>query len=216
MTGVGRRVRSTRLASALSMRRSEGQGDGGEAPRVHKRQIKAVAQMLSALRQCDDRLSLIVIRFPTGCVWFCCRVSCCCFDGTSLCSYTRSHASIAASSASSQRPGIFTSDLPLPFHALSIQPNVDCAQTVLYSSLLTHFPIIPLIYRYRTRRQRSVLTTKLSTYQPPFHPTFCRIRPFFIVFRLPHVCTGPAPYLVHLAGFFFHFYLQLFNTFFCS
>ena len=145
----------------------EGQGDGGEAPRVHKRQIKAVAQMLSALRQCDDRLSLIVIRFPTGCVWFCCRVSCCCFDGTSLCSYTRSHASIAASSASSQRPGIFTSDLPLPFHALSIQTNVDCAQAVLYSSLLTHFPIMPLIYRYRTRRQRSVLTTNYPTTNHP-------------------------------------------------
>ena len=39
----------------------EGKGDGGEAPRVHKRQITAVAKMLSTLRRCDDRLSVMVI-----------------------------------------------------------------------------------------------------------------------------------------------------------
>ena len=65
---------------------------------------------------------------------------------------------------------VVTSDLPLLFFmSFPIQPNhLHCAQALLYYRLMTVSFTTPLIYRYRTRRRRTLLA---KNYPSTHHPS---------------------------------------------
>lgn len=86
-------------------------------------------------------------------------------------------------------------------------PALHCAQALLYYPFNDRLPHhTPLIFRYRTRRRRTLLAKII---QP--HPSLCRTRPSLFACRMH--ATGLAPFLVQPCRFLKKLLLLLFLFF---
>ena len=112
-----------------------------------------------------------------------------------LCGHTHTRASMPASSVSSLSSRSSHQTLPPFFMSFPIQPNhLHCAQALLYYRLMTVSFTTPLIYRYRTRRRRTLLAKNYPSTHHPSIDSFVEPGLFLFISRLSHA-TGPAPFL---------------------
>ena len=122
----------------------------------------------------------------------------------------RKHACVIGSSP---LPDVVTSDLSFLFYVFSnpTQPGLRASGVVLsFNDPLPHYtPHLRLSHASSTYVTHKIL----SNHPPPFRPTLCRIRPFFLVSRLSHACHW-AHTVPCTPCRFFHFYLQLSHTLF--